>query len=151
MNGANAGTYPSTTGGMTSGRAMLRDFKRSSMGDMSCFLPRLRHDDKESIYVLRRIEQMRSDANSTLTQRDHEPLVPQRLIQKLRIAATADFNATKNTALRGLPRTCQPIALRESFEEIVNQGLIVITDQRRTHIQHKLRRRFHDGEVEVVY
>src|SRR5207245_9878111 len=94
MNDANAGTYPSRTGGMTSGRTMLRDFKRSSMGDMSCFLPRLRHDDKESIYVLRGIEQMRSDANSTLTQRDHEPLVSQRLIQKARIASPADFNST---------------------------------------------------------
>src|SRR5205809_113158 len=123
MNGANAGTYPSTTGGMTSGRTMLRDFKRSSMDDMSCFLPRLRHDDKESIYVLSRIEQMWSDSNFAFTQGNHEPLVSQRLIQKLRIAAAADFNATKNTALRGLPRTCQPIALRESFEEIVNQGL----------------------------
>src|SRR5437899_5135626 len=151
MNGANAGTYPSTTGGMTSGRTMLRDFKRSSMGDMSCFLPRLRHDDKESIYVLRRIEEMWSDSNFAFTQGNHEPLVSQRLIQKLRIAAAADFNATKNTALRGLPRTCQPTALRESFEEIVNQGLVVITDQRRTRIQHKPRRRFHNGEVEVVY
>src|SRR5881227_980341 len=125
MNCANAGTYPSTTGSMTSGRAMLRDFKRSSMGDMPCFLPRLRHDDKESIYVLRRIEEMWSDSNFAFTQGNHEPLVSQRLIQKLRIAATADFNATKNTAARGLPRTCQPIALRQSFEEIVNQGLVV--------------------------
>src|SRR5580765_2067425 len=136
---------------MTSGRTMLRDFKRSSMGDMSCFLPRLRHDDKESIDVLRRIDEMWSDTNLAFTQGNHEPLVSQRLIQKLRIAAAARFNATKNTALRGLPRTCQPIALRESFEEIVNQGLIVITDQRRSRIQHKLRRCFHDGEVEVVY
>src|SRR5437763_13635443 len=79
-NGANAGTYPSTTGGMTSGRTMLRDFKRSSMGDMSCFLRRLCHDDKESIYVLRRIEEMRSDADFAFTQGDHEPLVSQRLI-----------------------------------------------------------------------
>src|SRR2546430_8593309 len=85
MNGANAGTYPSTTGGMTSGRTMLRDLKRSSMGDMSCFLPRLRHDDKESIYVLRRIEEMWSDSNFAFTQGNHEPLVSQRLIQKLRI------------------------------------------------------------------
>ena len=59
---------------------MLRDFKRSSIGDMSCFPPRLRHDDKESLYVLRRIEEMWSDANFTLTQGDHEPLVSQRLI-----------------------------------------------------------------------
>jgi hypothetical protein len=80
VNGANAGTYPSTTGGMTSGRTMLRDFKRSSTGAMSCFLPRLRHDDKESVYVLRRIEEMWSDANFTLTQGNHEPLVSQRLI-----------------------------------------------------------------------
>jgi len=84
---------------------------------MSCFLPRLRHDDKESIYVLRRIEEMWSDSNFAFTQGNHEPLVSQRLIQKLRIAAAADFNATKDTTLRGLPRTCQPIALRESFEE----------------------------------
>jgi len=40
------------TGGMTSGRTMLRAFRRSSMGVMSCVLPRLRHGDKESIYVL---------------------------------------------------------------------------------------------------
>src|SRR5438552_1593075 len=151
MNGANAGTYAAPTGGMTSGRTRLRDLKRSSMGDMSCFLPRLQHDDKESIYLLRRIEEMWSDSNFAFTQGNHEPLVSQRLIQKLRIAAAADFNATKNTALRGLPRTCQPIALRQSFEEIVNQGLIVVTDQRRTRIQHKPRRRFHNGEVEVVY
>src|SRR5437868_4997050 len=136
---------------MTSGRTMLRDFKRSSIRDMSYFLRSLLHDDKESIHVLRRIEEMWSDSNFAFPQSNHEPLVSQRLIQKLRIAATADFNATKNTALRGLPRTCQPIALRESFEEIVNQGLVVITDQRRTRIQHKLHRRFHDGEVEVVY
>ena len=102
---------------MTSGRIMLRDFKRSSMGDMSCFLPRLRHDDKESIYVLRRIEEMWSDSNFALTEGNHEPLVSQRLIHRLRIAAAADFNATKNPALRGLLRTRQPIALRESFEE----------------------------------
>src|SRR5438067_9434771 len=127
---------------MTSGRTMLRDLKRSSMADISCLLPRSFHDNKKSIYILGRIEQMRSDANSTLTKGNHEPLVSQRLIQKLRIAAAADLNATKNTALRGLPRTCQPIALRESFEETVNQGLVVITDQRRTRIQHKLRRRF---------
>ena len=57
-----------------------RDFKRSSMGDMSCLLPRFRHDDKESIYVLRRIEEMWSDANFTLTQGNHEPLVSQRLV-----------------------------------------------------------------------
>jgi hypothetical protein len=50
------------------------------MGDMPCFLPRLRHDDKESVYVLRRIEEMWSDANFTLTQGNHEPLVSQRLI-----------------------------------------------------------------------
>src|SRR5882762_6782485 len=73
---------------------------------------------------------MWSDSNFAFTQGNHEPLVSQRLIQKLRIAAAADFNATKNTALRGLPRTCQPIAFRESFEEIVNQGLVVITAQR---------------------
>src|SRR5204863_7949125 len=132
MNDANAGTYPSRTGGMTSGRTMLRDFKRSSMGDMSCFLPRLRHDDKESIYVLRRIEEMWSDSNFAFTQGNHEPLVSQRLIQKLRIAATADFNATKNTALRGLPRPCQPIALREVFVEVVNLAVAVRTHQRPT-------------------
>ena len=57
-----------------------RDFKRSSMGDMSCLLPRFRHDDKESIYVLRRIEEMGSDANFTLTQGYHEPLVSQSLV-----------------------------------------------------------------------
>src|SRR6202453_3430013 len=151
MNSANAGTYPSTTGGMTSGRTMLRDLWRSSMGDMSCFLPGLRHDDKESIYVLRRIEEMWSDSNFAFTQGNQEPLVSQRLIQKLRIAAAADFDATKNTALRGLPRACQPIPLPESLEEIVNQGLVVITNQRRTRTQHKPCRRFHDGEVEVVY
>src|SRR5437762_10076431 len=151
MNGANVGTYPSTTGGMTSGRTMPRVFNRSSMGDISCLLLGLFHDDKESIDILGRIEQMGCDSNFAFTQGNYEPLVSQRLIQKLRIAAAADFNATKNTALRGLPRTCQPIALRESFEEIVNQGLVVITDQRRTRIQHKLRRRFHDGQVEVVY
>src|ERR1700677_2685983 len=72
MNSANAGTYPSTTGGMTSGRTMLRDFRRSSMGDMSCFLPGLRHDDKESIYVLRRIEEMWSDSNFAFTQGNQE-------------------------------------------------------------------------------
>src|SRR5207248_2003062 len=151
MNGANAGTYPSTTGGMTSGRTMPRIFNRSSMEDMSCLLLGLFHDEEESIDIFGPIEQMWCDADFTLTQGNHEPLVSQRLIQKLRIAAAAGFNATKNTALRGLPRTCQPIALRDSFEEIVNQALIVVTDQRRTRIQHKLRRRFHDGEVEVVY
>src|SRR5215467_6832905 len=151
MNGANAGTYPSTTGGMTSGSTILRDLKRSSMGEMACFLPRLCHDDKESIHVLRRIQEMWGDANSSFTQGNHEPLVSQRSIHELGIGAVADFDATKNTALTGLPRTCQPIALRESFKEIVNQGLVVIPYQRRTRIQHKLRRRFHDGEVEVVY
>jgi hypothetical protein len=78
--GSNSGTYPSTTGGMTSGGTMLRDFKRASMGDTPCLLPRLRHDDKESVYILRRIEEMWSDANFTLTQGNHEPLVSQRLI-----------------------------------------------------------------------
>src|SRR5215467_13919441 len=151
MNDANAGTYPSTTDGMTSGRTMLRDFKRSSMDDMPCFPPRLRHDDEESFYVLQRIEEMWGDSNPSFTQGNHEPLVSQRLIQGLRIAAAADFNATENTALRGLPRTCQSTALRESFEEIVNQGLVVITDQRRSRLQHKPRRRFHDGELELVY
>src|SRR5271154_180704 len=120
MNGGNAGAYPSTTGGMMSGRTILRDFKRSSMGDMSWLLPRLRHDDKESIYILRRIEEMWSDSDFTLAQRNHEPLVSQRLIQRFRIATAADFDATKYTPQRGLPRTRQPIALRESFEEVVN-------------------------------
>src|ERR1700731_3220847 len=110
---------------MTSGRTMLRDFKRSSMGDMPCFLPRLRHDYKESVYVLRRIEEMWSDANFTLTQGNHEPLVSQRLKKRFRTAAAADFDPTKSPALRALPRPREPIALRESFEEIVNQGLIV--------------------------
>src|SRR6185312_1750258 len=151
MNGANAGTYPSATAGMTSGRTIFRDFKRSSMGDMACFLPRLLHDDKESIHVLRRIEEMWSDSNSAFTQGNHESLVSQRSIQELRIGAVAAFDATKSAALTGLPRTCQPVALRESFEEIVNQGLVVIPDQRRTRMQHKLRRCLHDGEVEVVY
>src|SRR5437763_2816936 len=84
-NGANAGTYPSTTGGMTSGRTMSRDFKRSSMGDMA----RLRHDDKESIHVFRRIEKMRGDSNFAFTQGNHEPLVSQRLIQGFRVGAAA--------------------------------------------------------------
>src|SRR5437588_4768915 len=151
MNGANAGTYPSTTGGMTSGRTMPRVFNRSSTKDMSCLLLGLFHDEEESIDIFGRIEQMWCDSDFTLTQGNHEPLVSQRLVQKLRIVAAADFNATKNTALRSLPRTCQPVALRESFEEIINQGLIVVTDQRQTRIQHKLRRRFHDCEVVVVY
>src|SRR5215813_8338350 len=103
---------------MTSGRTMLRAFRRSSMLDMSCFFRRLRHDDKESIHVLRRIKKMWSDSNPAFTQSNHEPLVSQCLIQQLRVAAATGFDATKNTALRGLPRTCQPIALRESFEEI---------------------------------
>src|ERR1700730_13206198 len=51
MNGANAGTYPSTTGGMTSGRTMPRVFNRSSMADMSCLLLGLLHDEKESIDI----------------------------------------------------------------------------------------------------
>src|SRR5258708_18438161 len=117
---------------MTSGRTILRDFKRSSMGDMSCSLPRLRHDDKESIHVLRRIEKMWGDSNFAFTQGNHEPLVSQRLIQGFRVGAAAGFNAAKNTALRGLPRTCQPIAIAKSFEEILNQRLVVITDHRRT-------------------
>src|SRR5271168_2856679 len=95
MNGANAGTYPSTTGGMTSGKTMPRVFNRSSMADTSCLLLGVLHDDKEAIDILGRIEQMRSDANSTLTQRDHEPLVSQRLIQRFCITAAADFDATK--------------------------------------------------------
>src|SRR5215468_6021318 len=106
VNGANAGTYPSTTGGMTSGRTMLRDFKRSSMGAMACLLPRLGHDDKESIHVIRRIEKMRGDSNLAFTQGNHEPLVSQRLVQGFRISAAAGLDAAKNTALRGLPRTC---------------------------------------------
>src|SRR6476646_12160926 len=113
------------------------------MGDLSCLLLRLFHDEEESIDIFDGIEQMWCDSDFTLAQGNHEPLVSQCLIQKLRIAAAADFNATKNTALRGLARTCQPIALWESFEEIVNQGLAVITDQRRSRIQHKLRRCFH--------
>jgi hypothetical protein len=121
------------------------------MLDTSCFFPRFRHDDKESIYVLRRIEEMWGDANFAFAQGNHEPFVSERLIQELRIAAAADFNATKNTALTGAPRTRRPIALRKSFEEIVNQGVVVMPDQRWTRIQHKLCRRFHDGEVEVVY
>ena len=98
-----------------------------------------------------RIEQMRSDSDSTLTQRDHEPLVSQRLIQRFRITAAADFDATKYTALRSLPRTRHPISVRKSLEQIANQGLIVIMDPRRGRIQHELQRRFHDREVEVVY
>src|SRR5258707_1334584 len=94
---------------------------------------------------------MWSDSDPTLTQRNHEPRVTQRLIQRFRIATAAGFDATRYASLRGLPRTRQPIALRESFEEVVNQGLIVITDQRRARVQHKFRRRFHNGEVEVVY
>ena len=85
---------------------MLRDFKRSSMGVMACFLPRVRHDDKESIHVIRRIEEMWGDSNFAFTQGNHEPLVSQRLIQGFRISAAADLNAAKNTALRGVPRTC---------------------------------------------
>src|SRR5579872_6338762 len=145
MNGAKAGTYPSTAGGMTSGITILRDFKRWSMLDTSRFFPRLRHGDKESIHVLGRVEEMWGDANLAFAQGNHEPLVSQRLIQELRLAAAADFNATKNTALTGMPRTRRSIALRKSFEEIVNQGLVVLPDQRWTRIQHKLRRRFHDG------
>src|SRR5215472_12753018 len=109
MNGANAGRYPSTTGGMTSGRTMLRDLKRSSMGDMACFLPRLRHHDEQSIHVLRRIEEMWGDSNLAFTQGNHEPLVSQRLIQGFRIGAAADLDTPKNTALSDLPRTCQPV------------------------------------------
>jgi hypothetical protein len=60
-------------------------------------------------------------------------------------------DATKYTALRGLPRTRQPISVRKSLEQIANQGLIVIMYPRRRRIQHELQRRFHDGEVEVVY
>jgi hypothetical protein len=93
------------------------------MGGMSCLFPRLCHNDKESIDILHRIEEMWSDANFTFTQRYHEPLVSQRLIQRFRIATAADFDATKYTSLRGLPRTRRPIALRESLEEIVNPGL----------------------------
>ncbi len=59
---------------------MLGDFKRSSRVAMSCLLPRFRHDDQESIYVLRRIEEMWSDANFALAQGNHEPLVSQRLV-----------------------------------------------------------------------
>ena len=118
---------------------------------MSCLLLGLFHDEEESIDIFGRVEQMWCDSDFALAQGNHEPLASQRLIQELRIAAAAQFDATKNTALRGVARTCQPIALRESFEEIVNQGLVVITDQRRTRIQRKLRRCFHDGEVEVVY
>src|ERR1700676_11573 len=53
--------------------------------------------------------------------------------------------------MRGQPRTRQPISVRESLEEIVDQGFIMIMDQRRRRIQHKPGRCFHDGEVEVVY
>src|SRR5262245_5145479 len=107
------------------------------MLDTSCCLPRLRHDDKESIDVLRRIQEMWGDSNFAFTQGDHEPLVSQRLIQGFRVGAAAGLNAATNTALRSLPRTCQPIAIGKSFEEILNQRLVVITDQRRTRIQHK--------------
>src|SRR5258706_3089579 len=103
------------------------------------------------MYVVRRIKEMWSSSNFAFTQGNNEPLVSQRLIQTLRVAGAADFNATKYTALRGLRRTCQPIALREPFEEIVNRGSGVITDQRRTRLLHELRRRVHDGEVSVVY
>ena len=50
------------------------------MAAMSCLLLGLLHDDKESIYVLRRIEEMWSDSNFAFTQGNHEPLVSQRLI-----------------------------------------------------------------------
>jgi hypothetical protein len=52
---------------ITSGRAMSRPLNRSSMVDMCYSLPRLRQRNNKSIYILRRIEQMRSDANFTLT------------------------------------------------------------------------------------
>src|ERR1700722_9334258 len=94
---------------------------------------------------------MGCDSDFTLTQRDHEALVSQPLIQRFCIAAAADFDTTKYTALGGLPRTRQPISVRESFEAIVDQGLIMIMDQRWRRIQHKLRRRVQHGEVEVVY
>src|ERR1700692_3918019 len=99
---------------------MSRPRNRSSMVDICYFLQRLRQRNKKSIYILRRIEQMRSDANSTLTQRDHKPLVPQRLLYCFCITAAGRFDATKYPALRGLPWTRQPIALRESLEEIAN-------------------------------
>src|SRR5438876_11141047 len=98
---------------MTSGRPMPRVFNRLSMRDMSCLLLGLFPDEEESIDIFGRIQQMWCDSDFTLTQGNHEPLVSQRLIQKLRIAAAADFNATKNTALSGLPPTCEPLALRE--------------------------------------
>jgi hypothetical protein len=115
------------------------------MDDMSSLLPRLHHDYKESIDFSRRIEEMWSDSNFTLTQGNREPFVSQRLIQRFRIAAAADFDAIKYTASRGLPRTCQPIAIGELFEEVIGQGLIVILNQHGARIQHKLRGRFHDG------
>ena len=43
-------------------------------------LPRLRQRNKKSIHILGRIKQMWCDSDFTLTQRDHELLVPQRLI-----------------------------------------------------------------------
>src|ERR1700692_4342341 len=94
---------------------------------------------------------MGCDSDFALTQRDHEPLLSQRLIQRFCIAAAADFDTTKYTALGSLPRTRQPISVRKSLEEIANHGLIMIVDQPRRRIQHELQRRFHDGEVEVVY
>src|SRR5207302_9804484 len=127
---------------MTSGRTMPRLFNRSSMAAMSCLLLDLLHDDKKSIDILGRIEQMWCDSDFPLTQRDHELLVSQRFIESFCITAAADFDATKYTALRGLSRTRQPISVRKSLEKIANQGLTVIVDQRRRRIQHELQRRF---------
>src|SRR5262249_42730457 len=79
-------------------------FKRSSMGDMACFLPRLRHDDEESIYVLRRIEKMWSDSNLAFTQGDHEPLVSQRLTSS--IGNHAFFQSID--CFRGIFRSVRP-------------------------------------------
>jgi len=51
------------------------------MADMSCLLLGLLHDDKKSIDILGRIEQMWCDSDFPLTQRDHELLVSQRFIE----------------------------------------------------------------------
>src|SRR5258708_24592866 len=94
---------------------------------------------------------MWSASDPALTQRNHEPLLSQCLKESFCIGAAAGLDATGYTSLRGLPRTRQAITLRESLEEVVNQGLIVIMDQHRARMQHAFRRRFHHAQVAVVY
>src|SRR5437879_12046599 len=106
MNGANAGTYPPTTGGMTSGRPMPRVFNRSSMGDMSCLLLGLFHDEEESIDIFGRIEQMWCDSDFTLAQGNNEPLVSKCLVQKLSLAEVSGFDLSKTTLYSSLSLSC---------------------------------------------